>query len=296
MRMKFQKSGLTVCLVVTSLSGWAGSPEIKESPFNDGPRFKYVIPKDARTSERTRLLGGIDFIYSEEKKEYKKNLGFGGILPINLNNKSIFRSKSFAPIQTEKHLKVQSCIGSDYSTGFHGNCDGYNLRVNRTDTKDSVIIELVPYARWNSKRKNALGIPYEIPEFPPSELKEFLSTVSVQVKYEIDSPYKKEAILANFKRIMGYSVPSDAAKRIMIDPSHDGVHNIYKGDAYPGFFMSLDKNSEGMAHVGVQPYRDGSKVVMTVVVLAWNIRPGEPIDLKTRIDQVKSKLHSIVTN
>jgi len=285
--------------VIALLSSCAANPTVTQTPFNNGQRFRYVLPKDATINDRAPMLKGLDFVYAEDKAIYKKELGVAGINPLAASNKSIFRIKSVSPDPAENILKVKSCIGSEFATGFHGNCDAYNLKVNRLEAKDSTIIELTPVMRWSTKRNSPLGIPYETPVFPPSELNEFLATPSVKVRYVIDSPYQKDAILANFRRALGFTVTPAAVKDIIVDHSREYgelVHARYKDDPASGRYVEIDAHSGGMVLLDVQPYRNGSKVTMTIAVLMWNVRPGTTIDLKSRVDQVKSKMYSIVTN
>jgi hypothetical protein len=108
-----------------------------------------------------------------------------------------------------------------------------------------------------------------------------LTNTGIVYTFEIDSPYPTDSVTANFMR-------SPAVQRVQ-GSYKDPVTGKIIGTAYQLPMGGVTATFSVEAY----PYRNGSKAVITALILAKLTSPGM-VDFKLLADQVKTAVTSIV--
>ncbi len=140
----------------------------------------------------------------------------------------------------------------------------YNVETKVKENKDNIRVTFTPTKKETYQQ--GLVLPYPIPEF---DIQEYLTTASIQNRFEVNSEYPVSSIKANFSRSLG----------------HDPVK---------GSYITSEEGHQVVLKVDVQPYRTGSKVLI-LAYLNTNGNREEQIDTTKIFKNIKKRVSDIVT-
>jgi hypothetical protein len=129
--------------------------------------------------------------------------------------------------------------------------------------------------------QDGLVLKIPVPKYGTKELRDTLLAANLHYRFEIDSPYKPEAVYSNFIRL---------TKR---ESFRSGEKDPVTGKIFKDRFVLNNRNREVPFVVETYPYRDGSKVVAYIVIPAVETS-ANTVDFSVIIREIELQLTNIV--
>ncbi len=166
--------------------------------------------------------------------------------------------------------------------GVAGSGVKYRVSYSLSQTNGSgYTITLTP--QFRSEYQQGLIGKFPIPKFPDNALRDYLKSFTLVYKFEVDSQYNSDALMANFLRL---------AK---VQRNMNGRPDPVTGKIYSQVFQTQYKDKAANYTVQTYPYRQGSKAVIHMELPARETSPNE-IDFDIIINDIKSELERIANS
>ena len=190
------------------------------------------------------------------------------------------------PTQQEKILvknKTENSFSVERRTdnGSSGSGKVYNMTYSLEKAKDNMIFKYQPTS-FKTYQQGFI-MPFEVPSFPEQELIEYIAFQSVNLSLDLNSPYNVESTYANFTRL---------AEKV---PFKRGEKDPVTGKIYKDKFALSSKYGKVFFSLEAFPYRNGSKVVITMAV-PGAFTGGNEVDFGLIIKEIKTQLDGIVNS
>lgn len=280
-----------VLFILTGCSGVAtrrtGAPPPPRTPVATARKVVYVIPRSpdiiTTRSEMMTYGGrpgavahGVTFIVNEVRET--DSTGYGS---------HTIRGVRFAMDRESNVLQVFRFEEYVVHTSNKARWLGYTkyfVDVAADDQADRIVVTLTP-KEIEVKKDGTLGKVIAPPAFSEEELGDELVKARVAFKLEMDSPYGKDAIIANFKRVLGAPPLEEQEK------GRSGANKT-------SFKLAKEKYTAYLS-LETWPYRNGTKTIVTVDTTVWPASSDNrirTIDVQKVIDAVRHDVEGILTS
>ncbi|MEW9798552.1 hypothetical protein [Alteromonas sp. CYL-A6] len=244
----------SVIFGITALTGCKQTAPVVEQPITNAPSVQYKVPADMN----------FDLSFNSFNRCLKRS-----------DDGSCFRSDRLTVNKASGELVVRREI----SEPFTGAQTQYKIREKITRSGD---INTITYQPMTVLKKDG-GLLLPIPA-PDLDIADYLSTTQFTYKFEVDSQYPSDSVKANFDRLMNKTSDSFRFYGAETTSSTLKLQDSYMYDLGDAFSVILVESF---------PYRNGSKVVVNVIIETKQT-PNGVIDVEKLLNQVKSKVNETV--
>jgi len=263
--MRLLRNGLLILALSLPLGFTVTKAEEPKATPISMTAVTYIVPSDPGVFQRP---------HSQWHIAYIETVGFRhGILRQGRGyyDRLVFRKAGDNALEVERR-EDNGSVGS-----------GRLYRINMTTQRsvDSYTLSLQP-VETRSYQQGLFG-KFPVPKFTEQDLRAVvLLGASIDARYEVNSQYPGESILANFSRTLRPAPPPVTLSGSPILSAHtDNVFALpYRG--------KLVRVSATMA-----PYRNGSKAIFLIQVPAIETSPNT-VDFKELLNGIKAELTKIV--
>ena len=189
---------------------------------------------------------------------------------------------SYSRIFIEKKTEQDFVVHVRNDNGVAGSGVKYTVgyKIDR-NANGAYTVTLQP--QYKSQYQQGLIWKFPVPNFTGSALREYLKTFTLVYKFEVNSQYNSDAVMANFLRLAKVKRNSSASP----DP--------VTGKIYSQIFQTQYKDKVANYTVQTYPYRSGSKAVIHMELPARETSANE-IDFQNIINDLKVELESIANS
>ncbi len=207
-----------------------------------------------------------------------KNIQVTYILPNDIEKRSCtFNGLSFRQYNGGTDTKIER-LHIDYvanglqverrtDNGIAGSGIIYTIDANVIPKSDATMITLTP--RTQKTYQEGLILPFPVPNF---DIEQYLSEATLYYKFELNSEYPATSIKANFERLL---------------------ERFNAIDSYT-YILQLE-GAELKIKANIYPYRNGSKVVINIVLYNKESSNGV-IDVVKKIEEAKKQIEKIINS
>lgn len=227
------------------------------------PSLTLKVPNDPGIQERPRANYSTvivrDIGYDSRSATIMANAMYNRIL-----------NESLTPNSFVVHARTDNGVagsGVRYGVGFtvHESGSGYS-------------VVLKPSTR--STYQTGLIGKFPVPNFVDSDLRNYLTSLQLVYRFEVDSAYNSESVTSNFLR----RAKSLTDKQGWADP--------VTGKIYSTHFVSRLRGKDLLYTVQVYPYRNGSKAVINAIVPGVETS-ADTVDFGILIQEARTMLEDI---
>lgn len=280
-----------VVVVLFLMSGCAGvaarrvgAPPPPRTSVATAQKVIYTVPKNAgvilsRSDMMTyggrpgAVVHGVAFVVTEKRET--SSAGYGehtieGIRFVSDKERTVLQVLKFTEYAIHTSSAAKWLAYTKYYVG-----------IDAVEQADRVTITFTP-REVETKKDGTLGKALRPPPFSEEELVDEMAKARVAFKVEVDSPYGKDAIIANFKRVLGAPLEEQ-------EKSRSGANKT-------SFKLAKEKYTAYLS-LETWPYRNGTKTIVTVDTTVWPATAEAgvtTIDVQRIIDQVKKDVEAVV--
>lgn len=168
---------------------------------------------------------------------------------------------------------------------FHGAFKEYDVHIVKDTKNDVTTLALTPF---KSKTKDGnfffrLG-GHKTPEFTIEELNiQLKNNSTIGYVLEVDSPYKPESVLSNFKRLW--------------KEEHHDEGTYFNGKKYNKWYrIKLDEDHFIVVFAEVVPYKNGSKAILNINIPIIAEDQSDVIDIANQLSRARTLIINAVNN
>lgn len=196
------------------------------------------------------------------------------------NYSTVFAPHAYGFVSIEQKLPESFIAHSRTHNGTAGSGVKYTVDYSVTPGKNGeYAVDFQPKSR--SEYQQGLIGKFPVPQFDESALRSYLKSFTLRYKFDIDSQYGSDAIMANFTRL---GVVKNSAK---------GFADPITGKIYKQFFQMDYAGTTTNYTVEVFPYRSGSKAVVNMELPVVETTPNI-VEFERIISDLRKQLTSIV--
>lgn len=245
-------------------------------------------------------LGGLNFLSTDGEKQFidttpiqvkvpddvgvlrkSSDTIVGDLIIPNLSVTHI-PNASYSRVFVENKTAENFVVHARNDNGIAGSGIKYNISYVMHPGKGNAY-QVVFTPNFKTDYKQGLIGKFPLPNFPETAMRDYLRSFSLIYKFEVDSKYNSESIMANFMRMAQVKRNT----RGMADPVTGKIFNQY--------FETKYQDKVASYVVEVFPYRNGSKAVIHMELPAVETSPNE-VDFEIVIRDLKSEMERIVNS
>lgn len=196
------------------------------------------------------------------------------------NYSTVFAPHAYGFVSIEQKTPESFLVHSRTHNGTAGSGVKYTVNYEvKPGSGGGYSVDFQPKSR--SEYQQGLIGKFPVPPFSESALRSYLKSFTLRYKFDIDSPYGSDSIMANFARL---GVVRNSAK---------GFADPVTGKIYKQYFQMDYAGTTTNYTVEIFPYRSGSKAVVNMELPVVETSPNT-VEFERIISDLRKQLTSIV--
>lgn len=163
--------------------------------------------------------------------------------------------------------------------GTAGSGRRYTVRKSITTDRDRTVVTFA--AVDSTEYQQGLVLPFPVPAFEAADLRKFLASAHLHVKFEVDSEFSPESTYANLVRLLKSR------------PYRPGEKDPVSGKIFKQEFIASLRGRDVSLAVETFPYRNGSKAVIYARIPGSETSPNT-VDFAVLFEETRVRLAQVL--